>query len=64
MTVAELIGKLQMFKPDMEVVTFADDDEAGNGKLHGLWESDVYDENGDETGEKAVYLNFYWEGTI
>lgn len=64
MTVAELINELQKFKPDMKVTSFADYDEAGHGELHSLWEDDVYDEDGDETGEKVVYLNFYWDGLI
>lgn len=64
MTVAELITELQKFKPDMKVTTFADYDESGHGELHSLWESDMYDEDGDETGEKVVYLNFYWDGRI
>lgn len=64
MTVAELINELQKFKPDMKVTSFADYDEAGHGELHSLWESDVYDEDGDETGEKVVYLNFYWDGHL
>jgi len=64
MTVAELIEKLQEFKPDMKVTTLADYDESGHGELHSVWENDVYDMNGDETGEKVVYLNFYWDGQI
>lgn len=64
MIVAELIKELQKFKPDMKVTTFADYDESGHGDLRSLWEDDVYDENGDETGEKVVYLNFYWDGHI
>lgn len=64
MTVAELIDKLKEYNPNMKVTTFADYDESGHGDLHSLWEDDVYDENGDETGEKVVYLNFYWDGHI
>lgn len=64
MTVAELINKLKEYSPNMKVTTFADYDESGHGDLHSLWEDDVYDENGDETGEKVVYLNFYWDGHI
>lgn len=54
MIVAELINELQKFKPDMKVTSFADYDEAGHGELHSLWEDDVYDEDGEETGEKVV----------
>ena len=64
MTVAELINELQKFDPNMKVITFADYDEAGHGDLHSLWEDDVYDINGDETGEKVVHLNFYFDGHI
>lgn len=64
MTVAELIEKLKAFHPDMEVTTFADYDEAGHGDLHSLWEDDVYDEDGNETCEKVVHLDFYFDGRI
>ena len=64
MTVAELIDKLKEFNPDMKVTTFADYDESGHGDLHSLWEDDVYDEDGNETGEKVVHLDFYFNGTI
>lgn len=64
MTVAELIVELQKFKPDMRITTYADYDESGHGDLHSLFESDVYDMDGNETGEKVVYLNFYWDGRI
>lgn len=64
MTVAELIEKLKEFSPDMKVTTFADYDESGHGDLHSLWEGDVYDEDGNETGEKVVYLDFYFDGII
>lgn len=64
MKVKELIEKLQELNPDMKVTTFADYDEAGHGDLHSLWEDDVYDENGNETGEKVVHLDFYFDGQI
>ena len=64
MTVAELIEKLKEFSPDMKVTTFADYDESGHGDLHSLWEGDVYDEDGNETGEKVVHLDFYFDGQI
>jgi len=62
MTVAELIEKLKEFNPDMRFITYADYDESGHGDLNRLWESEVYDEDGNETGEKVVYLDFDWHG--
>lgn len=64
MKVKELIEKLQQLKPEYEITTFADYDEIGHGELHSLWEDDVYDEDGNETGEKVVHLNFCWDGKI
>lgn len=64
MKVKELIEKLKEFSPDMKVTTFADYDESGHGDLHSLWEGDVYDEDGNETGEKVVHLDFYFDGHI
>ena len=64
MTVKELIDKLKEFKPDMKATTFADYDESGHGDLRSLWEGDVYDEDGNETGEKVVHLDFYFDGQI
>ena len=48
----------------MKVTTFADYDESGHGDLHSLWEGDIYDEDGNETGEKVVHLDFYFDGHI
>jgi len=64
MTVAELIENLKEFSPDMKVTTFADYDESGHGDLRSLWEDDFYDEDRNETCEKVVHLNFYWDGHI
>lgn len=64
MKVKELIEKLKEFSPDMKVTTFADYDESGRGDINSLWEDDVYDENGDETGEKVVHIDFYFDGHI
>lgn len=65
MKVEELIGKLKEFDSELEVVTYADYDECGNGTIEGIRLQDEYDpDTGDETGNHNVMINFLWDGVI
>lgn len=63
MKVKELIEKLKEFDDELEVVTYSDYDECGNGTIERVRLRDVYDpDTGDETGNYNVIIDFLWDG--
>ena len=65
MKVKELIEKLKEFDGELEVVTYSDYDECGNGtieriRLHG--EHDPVTR--DEPGSNNVMIDFLWDGEV
>lgn len=61
MKVRELIEKLKEFDGELEVVTYSDYDECGNGtienvRLHGEYDPGDIDNN--------VIIDFLWDGEI
>lgn len=65
MKVKELIEKLKEFDSELEVVTYSDYDECGNGNIECIRLHDIYDpDTGDETGNHNVLINFLWDGVI
>lgn len=63
MKVKELIEKLSKLHQDYEVITYIDYDEAGTGTIDRVYETDTYDEDGEENG-KVVKLSFILDGHI
>ena len=65
MKVKELIEKLKEFDCELEVVTYSDYDECGNGTIENVRLQDEYDpDTGDETGSYNVSIDFLWDGEI
>ena len=65
MKVKELIEKLKEFDSELEVVTYSDYDECGNGTIERIRLHDEYDpDTGDETGNYNVMIYFEWDGRI
>jgi hypothetical protein len=65
MKVKELIEKLKEFDGELEVVTYSDYDECGNGTIESVRLHDEYDpDTGDETGNYNVLIDFEWDGVI
>lgn len=65
MKVKELIEKLKEFDGELEVVTYSDYDECGNGTIERIRLHDEYDpDTGDETGNNNVMIDFFWDGEI
>jgi len=62
MKVKELIEKLKEFDGELEVVTYSDYDECGNGTIEHVRLRDEYD--GNETGNLSVMIRFEWDGDI
>ena len=64
MKVKELIEKLKEFDDELEVVTYADYDECGNGTIENVRLQGEYDP-GDECdiGNKVI-IDFEWDGEI
>lgn len=63
MKVKELIEKLKEFDGELEVVTYSDYDECGNGTIEGIRLHDEYDpDTGNETGNHNVLIDFRWDG--
>ena len=62
MKVKELIDKLKEFDGELEVVTYADYDECGNGTIENVRLQGEYDPGaGDEIGN-SVIIDFLWDG--
>ncbi len=65
MKVKELIEKLKEFDGELEVVTYSDYDECGNGTIENIRLQDEYDpDTWDETGNYNVSIDFLWDGEI
>ena len=62
MNVKELIEKLKSFDGELEVVTWSDYDECGNGTIDEVRLHNEYD--GNETGNNNVIIRFEWDGEI
>lgn len=62
MKVKELIEKLKEFDGELEVVTWSDYDECGNGTIERVRLHNEYDP--DETGDDSVMIHFEWDGRI
>ena len=62
MKVRELIEKLKEFDGELEVVTWSDYDECGNGTIDEVRLHNEYD--GNETGNDSVLICFEWDGEI
>lgn len=64
MKVKELIEKLKEFNGELEVVTYADYDECGNGTVERIRLNNEYDPvTEDEIGNKVI-IDFEWDGEI
>ncbi len=62
MKVKELIEKLKEFDGELEVVTYSDYDECGNGTVERVRLHDIYDpDTGDEIGNNVI-IDFLWDG--
>lgn len=65
MKVKELIEKLKEFDGELEVVTYSDYDECGNGTIDKVRLHGEYDlETRYETGNQDVIIDFEWDGEI
>jgi hypothetical protein len=65
MKVKELIEKLKEFDGELEVITYSDYNEYGNGTIEGIRLQDEYDsDTGNETGNYNVSIDFFWDGNI
>lgn len=62
MKVRELIDKLKEFDGELEVVTWSDYDECGNGTIDEVRLRNEYD--GNETENNSVMIRFEWDGEI
>lgn len=62
MKVRELIDKLKEFDGDLEVVTWSDYDECGNGTIDEVRLQNEFD--GNETRNDSVMIRFEWDGDI
>lgn len=62
MKVKELIEELKGFDGELEVVTWSDYDECGNGTIDEVRLHNVFD--GNETGNDSVMIRFEWDGDI
>lgn len=64
MKVKELIEKLKEFDDELEVVTYSDYDECGNGTIENVRLQGEYDPGAeDEIGNKVI-IDFEWDGEI
>lgn len=64
MKVKELIEKLKEFDSELEVVTYSDYDECGNGTIDGVRLRSEYDPStGDKIGN-SVIIDFEYDGRI
>lgn len=62
MTAAELVEKLKEFDCELEVTTWSDYDECGNGTIDEVRLHNKYD--GNETGNDSVIIHFEWDWEI
>lgn len=64
MKVKELIEKLKEFDGELEVVTYSDYDECGNGTIENVRLRGEYDpDTGNKIGNNVV-IDFEWDGVI
>lgn len=62
MKVKELIEKLKSFDGELEVITYSDYDECGNGTIENVRLQGEYDPStGDKIGN-SVIIDFGWDG--
>lgn len=64
MKVKELIEKLKEFCGELEVVTYADYDESGNGTIERIRLNNEYDPYTDESNKQYVMIDFEWDGEV
>lgn len=62
MKVKELIERLKEFDDELEVVSYSDYDECGNGTIENVRLQGEYDPStGDKIGN-SVIIDFFWDG--
>lgn len=62
MKVKELIKKLKEFDDELEVVSYSDYDECGNGAIENIrLQSEYNPSTGDKIGN-SVIIDFLWDG--
>lgn len=64
MKVKELIEKLKEFDGELEVVTYADYDESGNGTIERIRLNNEYDPCASESDSHYVMIDFEWDGEV
>lgn len=62
MKVKELIEKLKEFDGELEVVTYADYDECGNGTIENVRLQGEYDPGAEDGIGNSVIIDFFWDG--
>lgn len=62
MKVKELIEKLKEFDSDLEVVTYADYDECGNGTIENVRLQGECDPCAEDCIGNSVIIDFLWDG--
>lgn len=62
MTVKELIDKLKEFDGELEVVTYSDYDECGNGTIDKVRLRGEYDPGDEDKIGNNVIIDFIWDG--
>lgn len=64
MKVKELIEKLKEFDGELEVVTYSDYDECGNGTIENVRLQGEYDPCDEDDIGNSVIIEFLWDGEI
>lgn len=64
MKVKELIEKLKEFDDELEVVTYSDYDECGNGTIENVRLHNEYDPGPEDEIGNNVIIDFLWDGDI
>lgn len=62
MKVKDLIEKLKEFDGELEVVTYADYDECGNGTIENIRLHGEYDPGDEDEIGTSVIIDFIWDG--
>ena len=62
MSVKDLIEKLKEFDSELEVVTYADYDECGNGTIENVRLQGEYDPCDEDDIGNSVIIDFLWDG--
>lgn len=64
MKVKDLIEKLKEFDGELEVVTYSDYDESGNGTIERIRINNEYDPCVSESDNHYVMIDFEWDGEV